>query len=128
MPRGAAALVVVRVPIGAIVDVVTGLVPEVLVVAAGVVVRDEPIHRRRQPDAHDEAGHHERELRHVEAAAFVNAAHRLGQQAEGRRRQHQPGAEPQDAVVGPAREIAHEEERQRAQAGGQTGKDRGQSA
>ena len=115
-------------PIGAIVDVVAGLVPEVLVVAAGVVVGDEAIHRRRQPDAHDEAGDHERQLRDVEPAAVVNAAHRLGQQAERRRRQHQPGAEAQDAVVGPARQIAHEQERQRAQAGGQTGKDRGQRA
>jgi hypothetical protein len=103
-------------------------VPEVLVVTARVVVGDETIHRRRQPDAHDEAGDHQRKLRHVEAAAFVNAAHRLGQQAEGGRRQHQPGAKPQDPVVGPAREIAHEEERQRAQAGGQTGKNRGQRA
>ena len=109
-------------------DVVPGLVPEVLVVAAGVVVGDEAIHRRRQPDADDEAGDHQRQLRDVEAAALVDAAHRLGQQAQRRRRQHQPGAQPQDAVVGPARQIAHEQERQRAQAGGQTGKHCGQRA
>ena len=98
------------------------LVAEVLVVAAGVVVGNEPIHRRREPDADDEARDHQRQPCDVEAAALVNTAHRLGQQAQRRRREHQPGAQAQDAVVGPARQIAHEQERQRAQAGGQTGK------
>jgi hypothetical protein len=109
-------------------DVVARRVAQVLVVAARVVVGNETIHRGGQPDADHEARDHQRQLADVEPVRTVHAVDGLGQQAERGGRQHQPRAEPQDAVVRPAREIAHEQERQRAQAGGQTRKDRGQRA
>ena len=105
-----------------------GLVAQVLVVAAGVAVRDEPIHRRGQPDARREARDDQHQPRDVERAAVPDAVQSLAEQTQRRRRQHQARAQPQDPVVGPARQIAHEEERQRAQAGGQPGQRRGEHA
>ena len=78
------------------------------------------------PTPDDEAGDDQRQLGDVEPVRPADAVHGLGQQAQRRRRQHQPGAQTQDAVVGPARQLAHEQERQRAQAGRQPGQHRRQ--
>ena len=102
--------------------------PEVLVVAAGVLVRDQAIHGGGDPGADREAGDHQREAPQVKDAPFVDAAHRLGDQAQRRRRQHQPCPEAQDSVVGLPRQLAHEQERQRPQAGGQPGDGGGKSS
>ena len=104
-----------------VVNVVARLVPEVLVVPARVVVGNEPIHRGGEADADREADDDQREPPEVEPVRAPDAVHRLAQQAERRGRQHQPRPEPEDSVVGSPRKIAHEQERQRAQAGRQPG-------
>jgi hypothetical protein len=81
-------------------------------------VGNEPIHHPRDRHARDEPQHHQREARAVEAAGAVHAGERLGEQPERRRRQHQTGAEAEDAVIHASRERAHEEEREGAEPGG----------
>ena len=121
---GVAAARLAHVARSSIVDVVAGLVAEVLVVAARVVVGNEAIHGRREPDARREPDDDQRQPRDVEPVRPAHVVHGLAEQAQRRRREHQPGAQAQDAVVGPARQLAHEQERQRAQAGRQPGEQR----
>ena len=63
-----------------VVDVVPGLVAEVLVVSAGVAVGDESIHRRRQPHADGEPRDHDEQSPEVEPAGAAQAVQRLAQQ------------------------------------------------
>ena len=99
---------------------------DVFVVAARVAVGDEAIHDGRDHRADQETRNHLGQERAVQARRTPNAFQGLGQKAHGGGGQHEPRAQPQNAVVGPAREPAEEEERKSPQARGQAGQASGE--
>ncbi len=89
-----------------IVHVVPGLVAQVLVMPAGVLVWDQAIHGGGDPGADREPRDDQHEAPQVKDFPLVHTAERLGAEAERRRCQHEAGPQAQDPVVGPPGKIA----------------------
>lgn len=98
---------------------------DVVVMAAGMAVRDEAIHERGDDDPGQEPHDHLAEPKTVEAARALHAFQSLGQKPKRRCGEHEPGAEPEDAVIGSSWKPTQEEEGECTEAGGQASQTRG---
>ena len=88
-----------------------------LPVAAGVTVRDQSIHHAGHGYARQESQGHQDQAAQVQAGGTAYAIQGLVQQTQGGGGQHEPGAQAEDAVVSPSRELSNEEEWKSADTG-----------
>jgi len=96
----------------------------VVVMAAGVSVRNEAVHDRGENDAEQEPEDDLAELAGIEPIGSLHAVQRFGEQAQRGGSQHEPRTQAQNAVVRAARKAAQEEEWESPQASGQAGQAR----
>lgn len=114
-----------RAVVVAIVMILSGIVPEVLVVPARVPMGNQAIHQGGEASAHRETEGHLGNPRGIEASRRSHARHGFAEQPERRRRQHQARAEAEDAVVDSPRQLANEQKGQSPDPGGESGHGRG---